>query len=431
MLISFSVENFKSIKDPVVLSMVPDAAIREHDTYVINTGDTAFPSLLPVEVIYGLNGSGKSTLLKAVAFMKQFVLSSAKESTLGDKIGIEPFLLDKESAQRATTFSIEFFAGEIRYFYKFAVTTERVVYETLHAFPNGVRQVWFERFYAPTEPKKYIWKFSFANYRGAKSGIGDVTLENTLYLSKAVMNADEQLREIHNFFSQKLFVSYGHSDGAITYDFFGTPEGQKKIIKFLKAADLGIDNITVEKKETSYEHIPAELRGRLPPKMTYFDTKTHHIIPGTNESVTFSLERNESSGAVKMFKMAGLFIRALSDGGTLLVDELEQGLHFKLQCYLISLFNKGKYNSKHAQLIFTTHSPLILDKNFLRRDQVWFTSKTEQKNTDFYSLVDVPKHVKDAKPVRKGQDLVRGFVEGKFYDPPKYDPNQLWLFEEN
>ena len=32
-------------------------------------------------------------------------------------------------------------------------------------------------------------------------------------------------------------------------------------------------------------------------------------------------------------------------------------------------------NTGGAQVIFTTHNPLLLDTTLLRRDQVWFTDK--------------------------------------------------------
>lgn len=34
------------------------------------------------------------------------------------------------------------------------------------------------------------------------------------------------------------------------------------------------------------------------------------------------------------------------------------------------------------------------------------------------------------KPVRKGQDLVAGFLDAKFFEPPKQEPIQFDLFEE-
>lgn len=427
MIISFSVENFKSIRNEVTLNLIPSPAIKDHEDFVIKTDNAEVSELLPVIPIYGANGSGKSTFIRSLGFMKNFVLTSAKENTHGDKINVEPFLLDKNSPSKPSTFTISFIADdEIRYTYKFSTTTERVTYETLHAFPKGTKQVWFERIYTP-HSKSYEWKYS-SHFRGDKIGIAEKTLENTLFLSKAVMDNDEQLKTISDFFRNKLAISYNQHDSHLTYEYFKDPEKRKKILAFLNAADLGIDEITVEQIETPQESLPPELRGSGTRYMTY-NTKSHHNIPGTNEVVSFSLERNESTGTIKLFRMAGLIIKTLSTGGALIVDELEHALHYKLQCFLVELFNNSEKNPKHAQLIFSTHSALLIDHDLLRRDQIWFTSKTDEKNTTLYSLVDVPKNVKKGKPVRKGQDLVKGFLQGRFYDPPKIKTDQLSLFD--
>lgn len=426
MIISVSVENFKSIREEVRLDLVTNPSIKDHENYVIKTGRTDVPELLPVIPIYGTNGSGKSTFLRAISFMRQFILTSAKESTHGDRIGVEPFLLDKVSPLKPSVFTMEFIAeDDVRYSYQFSATTQRIMYETLLAFPNGVKQVWFERIFSP-HMERYEWKYG-PHYRGDKGKISEKTLENTLFLSKAVMDNDEQLKVISDFFRTKLSVSFNSNDH-LTYEYFKNDDTRKKLLSFLNAADLGMDEITVEQIETPQEHLPPELRG-VGAKYISYSTKSHHKIPGTDEIVSFSLERSESTGTIKLFRMAGVIIKTLTSGGALIIDELEHGLHYKLQCFLIDLFNDSEKNPKHAQLIFSTHSAMVMDGDVFRRDQIWFTNKTTKKNTTLYSLVNVPQNVKDGKPVRKGQDLLKGFLEGKFYDPPKLKPHQLSLFD--
>ena len=71
MLVSFTVSNFKSILDPVTLTMAADA---DDDTYkeaLIKTDDGYFN---PVSVIYGPNGSGKTSIYRAFMQMKKLIL---------------------------------------------------------------------------------------------------------------------------------------------------------------------------------------------------------------------------------------------------------------------------------------------------------------------------------------------------------------------
>ncbi len=395
MLISFSVENFKSIRERVRLDLVPSSSIKDEGLNLVSTGNEDFPYLHRVVSIYGLNGSGKSTLLRAAQVMRMLILTSAKESTHGDKLPVEPFRLDVESSSKPTTFGAEFLIDQIRYYYEFSATQERVTHELLYAYPNGSKQIWFERTYSHVG--QYEWKYS-PYFRGDKVSITSKTLQNTLYLSKAVQNNDQQLIAISEYFRRKFFVTFTSSDAQSTYDHFDTEEGREKILRFLRGADLGFEDIIVKKNEVQNE------TDFFPKGSKYFhyDTMAVHRIPGSDQTVSFNLEKSESTGTIKMFKMAGLIINSLNTGKTLLMDELEHGLHVQLQYYLIELFSRPSLNPKGAQLIFTTHAPLILAQNQLRRDQIWFASKTPSKNTILYSLIDVAKHVKDGKPVRKG-----------------------------
>lgn len=62
MLIEFSVQNFRSIKDRITLSMEA-TSLKEHPDHVTHTPRH---SLLKTSVIYGANASGKSNLFAAL-----------------------------------------------------------------------------------------------------------------------------------------------------------------------------------------------------------------------------------------------------------------------------------------------------------------------------------------------------------------------------
>ena len=86
----------------------------------------------------------------------------------------------------------------------------------------------------------------------------------------------------------------------------------------------------------------------------------------------------DSTGTKKIVWLASYIVEALGQGKTLLLDELDSGLQFKLSRALISLFNNLINTS--AQLICTTHDVSLLDiKTLLRKDQIWFTDKDMQQ----------------------------------------------------
>ena len=64
MLIKFSVENYRSIKNKVTLSFEASNSDDLEDYFIINAGKDL--RLLKLGLIYGANASGKTTLLERV-----------------------------------------------------------------------------------------------------------------------------------------------------------------------------------------------------------------------------------------------------------------------------------------------------------------------------------------------------------------------------
>ena len=86
---------------------------------------------------------------------------------------------------------------------------------------------------------------------------------------------------------------------------------------------------------------------------------------------------------------------------------MDAHLHPLLTKHLVSLFDSTEFNPKGAQLIFTSHSTNLLDLDFLRRDQIWFTEKDEQTAaTDLFSLYDFS--------IRKDTKVEKGYLIGRF-----------------
>ena len=66
-------------------------------------------------------------------------------------------------------------------------------------------------------------------------------------------------------------------------------------------------------------------------------------------------------------------------------------------------------NAKESQLIFTTHSrELLLEKDILRFDTVYFTEKKEDGSTDLFSLSDF-----DSNIIRKESSVYNIYKNGK------------------
>jgi len=94
MLIEFSIENFRSIKNKVTLSMVAtqDSSLENN---LINTDVLKEDKLLRSVALYGANASGKTNVLFALDFLKALVTKSHTYQK-GTGIKFTPFKFDKE-----------------------------------------------------------------------------------------------------------------------------------------------------------------------------------------------------------------------------------------------------------------------------------------------------------------------------------------------
>ena len=117
MLIQFSVENYLSIKDKIVLSMLAGKD-SEHPEYLISDTNKNY---LKSAVIYGANASGKSNVLNAFWFMVNYVLTSHNQQ-LHKSIDRSPFKFDKITPVQPSSFEVIFIVEGVRYAYGFSVT---------------------------------------------------------------------------------------------------------------------------------------------------------------------------------------------------------------------------------------------------------------------------------------------------------------------
>jgi hypothetical protein len=181
---------------PQLLTLTANTAteLQEENSFVSPVSN--LPLLFRSAVVYGPNAAGKSNLVQTIAFMKRFVLSSAKESQEGEKIDATPFLFNQQSSQNSSEFEVLFIQDGIRCQYGFAVNSKRVTAEWLFVYPEGRWQKWFERNYDP-DAQKDIWYFG-PKFTGRRKVWQEATRSNALFLSTAIQLNNEQLKPVFN-----------------------------------------------------------------------------------------------------------------------------------------------------------------------------------------------------------------------------------------
>jgi len=253
------------------------------------------------------------------------------------------------------------------------------------------------------------------------NGLEERTRNNALFLSVAAQFNGIIAGKIINWF-HSLNVISGLED--IRYQDFTAKKLRDArfkdiLIKFLNAADLSIKDIQVKevdlKEITIPKNAPVELRNLiLSGKEAYTIITYHEVLNEKGEVIgteAFDFESSQSEGTKKYFRLAGPIIDALQNGRILIIDELDARLHPIMTKWIVKFFNSSETNPNNAQLVFATHDTNLLNTCNFRRDQIWFTEKTNQNATALYSLAEykLPKG-----KVRKDASIEKDYMKGKY-----------------
>jgi uncharacterized protein len=424
MLLEFRIENHRSIREEQVLSM--EAA---------NIGDANDPRpriivghdkpILPVVALYGANASGKSNVLDAIKFMIDAINDSQRLWPPENETPHNPFLWDGFSS-KPSLYEIAFLHKQVRYEYGFVLDQKSFVEEWLYAWPNGHKQMWFER---------EANAFNFGEHlKGENKLCQQITRSNSLLLSAAAQNNHQQLTPLyaalHSFTNLNPSQNFKLVNGLNTFELarmlheeqtrglqrmlfesekkantiFSLDEASLKtmVLDLWRLADFGVTDFYVHEVNPVEQERPG-LRASTRRMRIVFQHRSGNLESG------LPLEE-ESKGTRTFVELTLPILKALRTGSLLIIDELEASLHPLLAKKVVEIFNNPETNPKNAQLIFSTHDTNLLGTTLgepaLRRDQVWFTEKNEQGATHLYPLTDY-------KP-RNVENLERGYLQGRY-----------------
>ena len=179
----------------------------------------------------------------------------------------------------------------------------------------------------------------------------------------------------------------------------------KFINAFVKAADLSV-------KGFEYGNdIKIETNGKIEEKVLHeysevVDTFKLVTTYGNNKVPSLFYD---STGTKKIEAIASYIYEAISEGKILIVDELDNGLHFTLTRAIVSAFNNMV--NKKGQLIFTAHDLLLIDcKNLMRKDQIYFVSRKEESSY----IMSLKLVTANGDGFREGDSLLKRYNHGDF-----------------
>ncbi len=413
---ALSVSNFASFANEMTFTTMTDLSKKEHLENSFQNGDYSFNK---VSFLYGANGSGKTFFCKILREIQRILdwspLSAMSNNSQflslpgfkGIDASVKPFAFDEDYRDKPTKFMIEIVLHGVTYRYEFSVLGKEIVSESLTKKRRRT--------------EKLIERTS-SSYRDISLFSELKSFENTKHVVKESALCLPVAALLNNALASKIVAAIkGITVVSMTAARLNPSESEasfsnariEKYVKILRKADPTLRDmkVSVEQEEVSrqrFDDDDFENRELIATKTTVGVETAHAVYQNGEETRTeprsFLVE--ESLGTVKLFTALPYLYDVLELGGVLVIDELENGLHLSLAREIVSLFTSEETNPNHAQLICTSHQPLLLNGDF-RRDQVWVASKDEFGKSTLHRM-------SDRKTAHAKVNLTKQILEGAF-----------------
>ena len=405
MLIQFNFKNYKSFRDEATLDLSA-AKMTEFSDRVVSEGND---KILPMAAIYGANASGKSNIYNAFGYMADYVIESFKygdEEEKFEKYRPTPFLFDSVSNDAESSFEVYFTIpgdkAEKTYNYGFCVDRHGVTEEWLNVKAKTARR-YASVFYRSTEEDTLDLS---GLPKSSRDNIQVALEKQVLIVSLGAKLKVNKCKDIRDWFMANEFADFGDPftnfflSRRLPKGFVDDNSVQKKVIEYFASFDEHIKDFEIEK-------LPNDADSK---EETYKISSLHKKIDSdTFAAIPLSME---SAGTLKMFALYPELQDVLEKGSVFFIDELNARLHPLLVRNFLLTFLNPEINTRHAQLIFTTHDTWQLSNQLLRRDEVWFTEKDEQGISKLYSLADFVDE--SGARIRKDESYEKNYLIGKY-----------------
>lgn len=435
MIVSFSVENFRSFAREETFNLVASnrfAGHHEEHAVPIPGGNER---VLRTAVLYGANGAGKSNLFKALTYLRTMALGTRKKNS---GTGREPFRFS-EGVDSSTNLDLHFSAGGKLYRFGFKVDDQRVCEEWLTRIDGGREKELYER---TTDPGgKVTVEVPGLKYRGNKlealASIGGPQNQTFLATVRATLEPSDygdELAAVFEWFEKTLtLISPDASFGLLGRLLAHDVDFLQFASEFLKSSSTGVNHLNAIKKEISEDQLRSFLAEDLVAKIINDMREDGVAVVPLGEGREVLVERTgenhyylltiqaeheyqagrvvplelaeESDGTKRLLHLIPALHQLRMKGGVFVIDEIDRSMHPMLTWKFLEFFLRC-CEGEQRQIIVTTHESNLLDLELLRRDEIWFAEKDKSGATRLYSLTDFK--------VRKDLEVRKHYLQGRF-----------------
>ena len=400
MLIEFSVANFRSFNKIQTVSFRATGLVSEDKSVdELNIVDIADIRMLKTIGVYGPNASGKSNIVKAIRLYREMIAFSMISEDLTQLV-VDPFKLSTEESSDAGFFQSVIILDEKKYRYGFTLSKDgNISGEWLFGPAEKNETYYFKR----KDQKIDINPERFAE--GVDNPLEKLR-PNALFLSFCSSFNGPVSGSIRRFFHHDVFIegnigSKGKENVSYRIPYWRTNQlienGNKHIVlDWMHEIGLHYEDVQLER---------SQLKETLTNDVIF--AKNKYDQKGKSDGIAFMRLNEESDGTKKFYSFIGELQEKFDKGGLYICDEIDSNFHPTLLQHLIRIFNNHLINKANAQLLFTSHDTNLMDPAIMRRDQFYFTEKSQQDETILYALSDL-------KGIRNNADFARQYLAG-FY----------------
>ncbi|QDH14065.1 ATP-binding protein [Formicincola oecophyllae] len=334
--------------------------------------------------IFGANASGKTNILKALRFMTWFAEAPLESISPKDPIMSFGWFRNDQPSE----YELEYYSEDnsiMRYYLK---ANKKVILEeslTRLDLKGKVRSkgTLFKRSWNP-KTEKYV--FGERNM-GFEDVPAHLARPNASFLSLAQhLGVGTKKFMLPSIYSN--VEPYGRvptvNDFPVAQGFFLEPKNVQfwnQALEFLTEVDLGLSNVTLKKMNLN---LPKGNMDASKSTQEFVNMIAYHKLKDGSEKALNFLQ--ESNGTRAVFVHLALLLPVLAEGGIAIIDEIESELHPDLVEKILGLFNDPLTNPGKGQLIFTSHTPSLM--NELGKAHIYLTEKIDNES-DLWSLNDM------------------------------------------